>query len=253
MGVQALQDIDQVGEWVDPVQHTGRDQALGDTGVLRPDFRPAEHPVLPADGNGPDLPFQMVGVQRNRRVFKEHLQRLFAIQGVGRRLSKWVRRQQRLLGLQLPQPREQVLHEGLAMHGPSGEMLVRSKGPQLLFCLVQGCNPVQGLDRELPVAGQGLLEPTPGMDPAGGMAHSLVPGRVLVVGIVTVGHQGARESGQQVVDHGVGAAGREVERHLVLVAVKWPEIGRGHPAFARRLVLLATRLDRSLVHGQDVA
>ena len=43
----ALENVDELIEWLDLVQPTGRDQALDDANMLGAQLRPAEHPVFP--------------------------------------------------------------------------------------------------------------------------------------------------------------------------------------------------------------
>ena len=85
------------------------------------------------------------------------------------------------------------------------------------------------------------------------MTHIRVPGRKLLVRIVTIADKGALEPGQKAIDHLVGSGRREVEHHLVMITVKGPEVARGHLPLARRLVLLPADFDRRLVHGQHSA
>jgi Cu/Ag efflux pump CusA len=64
----SLQDVDQVSVGIDTLQPAGRHQALHGPDVLGTHFSPAEHPVLASHGDGPQRPFEMVGVERDRRV-----------------------------------------------------------------------------------------------------------------------------------------------------------------------------------------
>ena len=49
----ALENVDEIIEWIDLVQPTGRDQALDDANMLGAQLRPAEHPVFPTHRNRP--------------------------------------------------------------------------------------------------------------------------------------------------------------------------------------------------------
>ena len=70
----ALEDIDQIVVWVDAMEAAGHDQALYDAHLLGAELGPAEIPVLPAHGDGPQGAFQVIGVDRHVRVGEEYFQ-----------------------------------------------------------------------------------------------------------------------------------------------------------------------------------
>jgi hypothetical protein len=60
-----LQNIDQVGVWIDAMQSAGHDQTLDDADVLGTEFGPAEEPGLATHRNDAQCSFQMVRVDRD--------------------------------------------------------------------------------------------------------------------------------------------------------------------------------------------
>jgi len=56
MDIDALEHIDEVDIGINPLKPAGGDQTLHDTDIGCAHFRPAEPPLPPAQGNGPNLP-----------------------------------------------------------------------------------------------------------------------------------------------------------------------------------------------------
>lgn len=65
MGIDTLEDVDEVDVGINALQATRREHALHDVHLARPQFRPAEAPVPPADGNGANLPLQVIRIERH--------------------------------------------------------------------------------------------------------------------------------------------------------------------------------------------
>ena len=78
-----LQDIDQVVIGIDVVEAASGQQTLHDADLFGTQFRPAEQPSLPAHGNHPEPPLQMVGVDRDVGIAQEDLQPRPALVGIG--------------------------------------------------------------------------------------------------------------------------------------------------------------------------
>src|SRR5215510_3040467 len=91
MGIDALQHIDQGDVGIHPLESAGRNQALHDADVARPDFGPAEQPIPAAERDRSNLAFQMIGVERDIRILQKHAQRLLPLQGVACGFGKRVR------------------------------------------------------------------------------------------------------------------------------------------------------------------
>ena len=79
MGVDALEHVDEIVVWVDPVQPARRKQTLQDADVLRAEFRPAEQPVLAAHGDRPQGALEMVRVDRHVRLIEEDTELIAAL------------------------------------------------------------------------------------------------------------------------------------------------------------------------------
>ena len=73
MSLDALQHIDQIDLGIDAVQATRRQHTVDDPDVTRAHFRPAEQPILAAQGDGPNLPLQLIGSQRHSGIGQEQL------------------------------------------------------------------------------------------------------------------------------------------------------------------------------------
>lgn len=116
MPADALQDIDQIGVGVDPVQATGDDQALHDANVSGPEFGPAEHPVFPPHGDRAQRAFQMVGIDRHVRVGQLDLQPQSSFARIGQGPGQRMARQQPLRLELLIDPGEEPFDDRLGMH-----------------------------------------------------------------------------------------------------------------------------------------
>ena len=73
----ALEDVGEVGVWVDAVHLAADDEALEDAHVLGADFGPAEEPILAAHRDDAQGAFYLIGVQRDLGVRQEEHQRVF--------------------------------------------------------------------------------------------------------------------------------------------------------------------------------
>ena len=113
MRIDALQDIDQIVEGMDPVQAAGRDQALQDADVMGADLGPAEHPVSAPQCDGADGALEMVGIDCDRGIGKIHAELGPALEGVAEGFGQRVARQQPLIGERVLAPAEKRLDDRL--------------------------------------------------------------------------------------------------------------------------------------------
>jgi hypothetical protein len=82
MGIDALEHADEIAIGIDALEAARREQALNDAHVLRAHVGSAEEPMAPAQGNSPNLPFQMIGIWRDIGIRQKHFERDFPLQGV---------------------------------------------------------------------------------------------------------------------------------------------------------------------------
>lgn len=81
VGIDPLEDIDEIDVGIEALYATGGQQTLNDADMARAHFRPAEEPVAPAQGNDANLPFQMIGINGHVGVDEKHFERRFPLQG----------------------------------------------------------------------------------------------------------------------------------------------------------------------------
>ena len=88
MRLDPLQHIDKIGVGINALQPAGGQQTLDHAYMLCAQFRPAEEPVLAAQGDRPDLTLQVIRVQRHLRVPKKDAQPRFPVQRIMGRLRE---------------------------------------------------------------------------------------------------------------------------------------------------------------------
>ena len=96
MGIDALEDIDEIDIGIDALEATGGQQTLDDADMAGTHFRPTEQPVAPAQGNGANLPFQMIGIDGHVGIGQKHFQRRFPLQRIPRGLGEGIGREEHL-------------------------------------------------------------------------------------------------------------------------------------------------------------
>src|SRR5205823_14767943 len=107
---------------INDLQATVRDEALNDADIAGPDFRPAEQPVFAAQGNGANLPLQVVSVERDIGVFEKDAQGVLPLQRIASRFGKGIGRQQHVRAQRGSKPGKERLHYGLGVLGAEVEL-----------------------------------------------------------------------------------------------------------------------------------
>ena len=249
--VDAQQHVGEIGVGVDVVQLAGADQALDEPDVLGADLGPAEQPVLAPHGDGPQVSFEVVGIQRHLRVFQEHAEGAFAGQQVVQRPGERAFGRE-ILALELRlAPLIQLVHHGLAVRKPVRAFFLALKAQVVRFALVlvERTDPGQRLLGRVRLARFGVDELPARMRPALRMGNIVALLGVARIGGIAVADQRALEVTAQGLLHvPARAAGRVGEHQLVVVAVQRPEPALFHFALAR-----FAGLDGRLIHRQHPA
>ena len=107
------QYVYQVRVGIDSVHLAGRDQALNDTNVLRPQFCPAEMPIPFPKNYGADLPLYLIGIEwHSHRVLEKHTKSLFPLEAIFNRLAQLIAGGQARIAQLLATPAKQIFNHG---------------------------------------------------------------------------------------------------------------------------------------------
>ncbi len=97
VGVDALEDVDQIHKGTDPEQLAGCSEAVDDPHVACARFRPGKQPVLLPRPDAAQCALDTIGIDRHQRVVEEHLEGLPAFDGaVDRPTDRVLRRRRRI-------------------------------------------------------------------------------------------------------------------------------------------------------------
>jgi len=140
MRIDTLADIDAIEVGIDALATTGSERALTDPHRVRADCRPTEHPVFAAPGKGPNLAFQMSGLNRNGGSGEKDFERRFSLQPIACRLAAGIRGSQHLRDHRLCEPRKEVLPQRFGHLSPMCELGLRGQSllPDHCFLFIEG-------------------------------------------------------------------------------------------------------------------
>ena len=122
MGIDPLEDIDQIDVGIDALEATRSQQALDDADMPGADFRPTEQPVAAAQRNGANLPLQMIGIERDIGVGQKHFEGGFAFQRIAGRLGKGIGGQEHFGNHRLFEPGKEGLDQRFGILAPMSEL-----------------------------------------------------------------------------------------------------------------------------------
>src|SRR5690606_25671958 len=97
MTIYTLEDIDKVRIRVYALEPTGGNQTVDDAGIARANLSPAEKIVLASDGDGSNLAFQCIRIERDPGMLQKHAEFLLTFECIRGSFREWVRRQERVL------------------------------------------------------------------------------------------------------------------------------------------------------------
>jgi hypothetical protein len=122
MGIDALQDIDQIDRGIDALETTRREQPVDDPDLARAHCRPTKPPVFAAERHGPNLPFQLIRIPGHIGSGQKHLESCFPFQRLPRRLATGMGGEADLRAHGLFEPGKEVVTEGVRVLPSGGEL-----------------------------------------------------------------------------------------------------------------------------------
>jgi hypothetical protein len=202
--------------------------------MVRAPFRPTDHPGPSSQGNGANLPLQMVSIQGHVGRGQNHCAGGFPLQGVPGGLGERMGREAHLGDHRLVEPGQEGLDKGLGIFPAIGQLrcALHSRLAAVGFLLLQAPDAIPGRGDQRGLSPVGGPKAAAGLTPAWGR-HAAIPGLGKALGDdIPLRQQDAPDLPPRRPHHRRGPGGRDGNGAFVLVARERPAGARVQLAFS---------------------